>query len=378
MAEAQPGRACVDGYPVARELDLEGVEVGTIDVPGACVGHVQVQDEGLVATLERGPHEGRAAGEGLSAGGDRRSVAVAERGAQLESGVVGLLARHVGERDLDRELAREVECGERRGHIPLGRVLGEQPRGGQGRTGEDVGQVDGRAHVEADLPVEPPIGEIVDDVAEGRDVLLLAGVDADHEKVVLAEQKKWRELDGEGRVPAAMLADRSAVEEDRRRVTGGADREGDRPRRPRRGRVDGAAIPTDHLVDRVVKVVEGRLGAGVGETDFRRVAGLAGEERVREGGGELPSVVEVDVLRHGSLLRPGKGDRLVFQVFRRVPSASLSLRECSRRARTTPVLGAASDRGACHLSQVLSADMVSFSRPYMLGCAKPSATIGAR
>jgi len=73
-------------------------------------------------------------------------------------------------------------------------------------TGEDVVEVRLRDDAEGNLAVDAAEGEVVDLVAEGRDVGALGGVALDRENVAAGGVEEAGELEREGRVAAAIFA----------------------------------------------------------------------------------------------------------------------------------------------------------------------------
>ena len=132
----------------------------------------------------------------------------------------------------------------------------------------DVLEEDLRDDAEGDLAVDAAEGEVVDLVAEGRDVGALGRVDVEREYVVARGIEVVGELEGKGRVAAAILAEFVAVEVD---GGGGHDAfEVDEDALAGGGVGDFqlAAVGGDELVVLVLKAVPRQRNIAVRDDDF--------------------------------------------------------------------------------------------------------------
>ena len=135
------------------------------------------------------------------------------------------------------------------------------------RLGEDIRQVSPRYHAQLHVAVDAAEGEVVDHAAEGWDVGALGGVDLHGQQVVRAELQVGCQLEGERRVPAAVLLELVTVDAD---FSGGhhaAEIGEDAFAAPCRRRAEMPLVQGDELVGLVVKTVPWQFHVAVGQGD---------------------------------------------------------------------------------------------------------------
>ena len=153
--------------------------------------------------------------------------------------------------------------------------------------------------LQSNLTVKPAVGHIVDHIAERWDVLLLPAVHADGQQRLAAVGKRIGQLHAEGRVAAVVLGELFPAAVDLRTVSRRADGEKHALAAPCLRHVQRAPVAADHLIDAFVKVVIGRLTAGVRQFHRHNTEALAAQEGVVPVLGEFPRAVECDSFCHG-------------------------------------------------------------------------------
>ena len=81
-------------------------------------------------------------------------------------------------------------------------------------AGEDVVDVGGGDDAQRDFAIDAAEGQVVDLVAEGRNVGALGGVDLDDENILGVGMKVIGEVEGEGSESAFVLAEGNAIDPD--------------------------------------------------------------------------------------------------------------------------------------------------------------------
>ncbi len=173
LAEADAAGVAVDGFGGLQQADVDGVEVRIFEVPELDAIDGFERDslacgivDGLGAGVDRSVGGGVGCGVWIRAGRERDGLS------RFRNGSIA-----VTEFDFEGEIGRGF-AGEEAVDVEAGLAAEDVLR-----AGEDVVDVCLRDDAEGDLAVDAAEGEVVDLVAEGRDVGALGGVELDDENV---------------------------------------------------------------------------------------------------------------------------------------------------------------------------------------------------
>ena len=193
--------------------------------------------------------------------------------------------------------SRDASSADEAIHVERG-VIGQNVLG----LGENIFDKCRRNDAQGDLAINAAEGQVVDLVAEGRNVGAFGGIDVDRENILAVEIKVRRQVERERRVSALVLAEALAVDPD-----GGGGHHAfeidEDALAPGFGwKLEAAAIGGDELVVFVVEAVPGQSDVGVGDDD-------ALESGVVETRGRAPLPTTVRLKRQlrfmGRTRRPG-------------------------------------------------------------------------
>ena len=144
--------------------------------------------------------------------------------------------------------------------------LGANFQGGEGRRGdEQVFDVAFFPDVQPDLPVQAAVGQVVDDVAEGRNFRIFGGVQTDGQQVVLPQPDGLGDLHPEAGVAAPVFHQLPTVEEDGGDVGRTVKLEEQVLSRQLRPQAQDFPVAAEALVDLGIGIVKGNFLHGVGQ-----------------------------------------------------------------------------------------------------------------
>ena len=144
--------------------------------------------------------------------------------------------------------------------------LGTDFQGGQGGSGdEQIFDVTFLPDIQPDLPVQAAIGQIVDDVAEGRNLRVFGGVQPDGQQVVLTQDGGLGNLYPETGVAAPVLHQLPTVEKDGSDVGGPVKLEENVLSRQLSPQGQDFPIAAEALIGLRIGVVKGNLLHSVGQ-----------------------------------------------------------------------------------------------------------------
>ena len=136
-----------------------------------------------------------------------------------------------------------------------------------GRVDEQVGQAAFCRSLQPDLPVQPAVGQVVDDKAKGRDSRVFPGVQLHGEQVFAFPVNKIGNLHRKAGVAAPMLPGNPAVDPHHRLMGGSVKAEEQPGRSLYRRHPEPLAVAADHLVIGRRGIVQRHLPAGMGQAD---------------------------------------------------------------------------------------------------------------
>ena len=144
--------------------------------------------------------------------------------------------------------------------------LGTDFQGSQGGSGdEQIFDVAFLPDIQPDLPVQAAVGQIVDDVAEGRNFRILGGIQPDGQQVVLSQPDGFGDLHPEAGVAAPVLHQLPTVEKDGSDVRRAVKLEENVPSRQLSSQGQDFPIAAEALIGLRIGVVKGNLLHGVGQ-----------------------------------------------------------------------------------------------------------------
>lgn len=263
LAEADAAAVFVDDSAVLEELNVNGVKVRGFKIPQ--IELAQFIERESVGAGDRGGERKRA--QGLVSIG---LVVIDGRGfGDLAGGRGADVAVWVA-----AEFGAERKCSETRIGSAVEEAFDLDGGGGAehvGWAGADVFEKGLGDDAERDLAIDAAEGEVVDLVAEGRDVGAFGGVDVEGEKIFAGGVEMLGQLEGKRRVASAVFAELRAVEVDGGCGHNAFEVDEDAPS-VSGGDVERATVKRDELIGLVVKAVPGQANVSVRDDD----AGKAG------------------------------------------------------------------------------------------------------
>ena len=136
------------------------------------------------------------------------------------------------------------------------------------RLGENIFDEAGRNDAEGDFAIDAAEGEVVNLIAEGRDVRPLGGVQFNGENVFAGKIEVRSEFERKGSVAAFVFAEADAVDPDGGGGHGAFKVHKDAAATRFRGQREAAAIDGDEFVGFFVEAVPGQVDVGVRNDDF--------------------------------------------------------------------------------------------------------------
>jgi hypothetical protein len=124
---------------------------------------------------------------------------------------------------------------------------------------KNVGYIRGIFDFKISLAINSAVGHIVDNIAEGRNVKALAGVNLDYEDISLTVAEGVGKIEGEGGIATVMLADFLAVKKDLRIVGDALEGEKNALSLPFGLGIKSLAISRNRLILILGEVVKGEL-----------------------------------------------------------------------------------------------------------------------
>ena len=136
-----------------------------------------------------------------------------------------------------------------------------------GGVDKQVGQAAFCRSFQPDLPVQPTVGQVVDDKAKGRDSRVFTGIQLHGQQVFTLPVHKVGDLHRKAGIAAPVLPGNSAVDPHHRLMGGSVKAEEQPGRSLYRRHPEPFAVAADHLVISGGGIVQRHLPAGMGQAD---------------------------------------------------------------------------------------------------------------
>ena len=136
-----------------------------------------------------------------------------------------------------------------------------------GRVDEQIGQAAFCRSFQPDLPVQPAVGQVVDDKAKGRNGRVFSGVQLHGQQVFILPVHKVGDLHRKAGIAAPVLPGNPAVDPHHCLMGGSVKAEEQPGRSLYRRHLEPLAVAADHLVIGRRGIVQRHLPAGMGQAD---------------------------------------------------------------------------------------------------------------